>query len=135
MGNQISRLGTKLGKAKEKKYLKSHRMYDETQILYELQCERDNVPFIHIHEHKEGYATLSVTFPHDMELDHQTKEHIANLAECIDIYPETSNYRPGMQLRVRSKDIRSFISIPTEKAVIFAEKLVDVLSQKGMFDV
>jgi hypothetical protein len=135
VSNQVDVLGIKLGEAIQKKYLKSHRMYDETQVLYELQCERDNVPFIHIHEHKEGHATLSVTFPHDMELDYQAREDIANLAECIDIYPETRDYRPGMTMRVRAKDIRSFISIPTEKAILFAEKLVDVLSQKGMFDV
>jgi len=135
MVNQISTLGVKLGEARQRKYLKSHRMYDESQILYELQCERDNVPFIHVHEHKEGYATLLVTFPHGMELDYQTREDIANLAECIDIYPETNNYRPGMKMRVRAKDIRSFVSIPTEKAILFTEKLVDVLSQKGMFDV
>jgi hypothetical protein len=133
MQNQVDTLEIKLGEAKKKKYLKSRFIHDPSQILYELQCERDNIPFVHVHEHKEGHATLTVMLPHNKELSYQTREDIANMAGCIDIYPTTNDYSLGMKMRVRAKDIRSFVSIPTENAILFAEKIVDVLTRKGMF--
>lgn len=135
MINQVDIQSIKLGEAKEKKYLKSSHIHDTSQVIYEVWCERENIPFINVHEHKKGYVTLKVTLPHNKELNHQTREDIANIAEKFDIFADTHDFEHWMQVRVRPKEIRSLQSIPIDKAIPYVEKIVEILSQKGMFDV
>lgn len=131
----INQVDTKLNEASKKKYLRSQFMHDPSQIIYEVICERDNIPFIDVHEYKKGYIALRIDFPQNRELDYQTREDIANLAEKFDIFADTHDFGHSMQIRVRTKDIRSLQSIPVDKAIPYVEKIVDILSQKGMFNV